>query len=145
MFSQKFLSVPAVHPHACGEIAKFSTPAPILIGTPLRVWGKRGDKQKHYAKKFGVGVWQRGMVIHILTNETYTGTWHFGKTRMVDDGQHRELKSKRGLGKQGSRVKEEWIPIQVLLIIDPETFASAQKNKAYKKRCSAGIPKINTY
>jgi site-specific DNA recombinase len=54
----------------------------------------RGDKEGHYAKKFGTGVWQRGMVIHVLTNETYTGTWYFGKTHMVDDGQRREPRNK---------------------------------------------------
>jgi hypothetical protein len=33
----------------------------------------RGDKQAHFAKKFGKGIWQPAMINHILTNETYMG------------------------------------------------------------------------
>ena len=98
----------------------------------------RGDKQKHFAKKHGKGVWQRAMIIHILTNETYTGIWHFGKTKMIDDGKQRESKSKRGLGKQIARARDEWIPVNVPAIIDPETFILAQKRKQYMKRLLGG-------
>jgi site-specific DNA recombinase len=63
----------------------------------------RGDKQSHFAKKHGKGVWQRAMIIHILTNETYTGIWYFGKTKMVDDGKQRATKQKRGMA---SRLQE---------------------------------------
>ncbi len=98
----------------------------------------RGDKQSHVAKKHGKGVWQRAMIIHILTNETYTGVWYFGKTKMVDDGKHREHKSKRGFGKQVAREQEEWIPVNVPAIIDHETFALAQKRKEYNKRILSG-------
>ncbi len=98
----------------------------------------RGDNQAHFAKKHGRGVWQRAMIIHILTNETYTGTWYFGKTKMIDDGKHREQQPKRGLGKQVARAREEWIPVNVPAIIDPETFALAQKRKTYNKRVLSG-------
>jgi site-specific DNA recombinase len=69
------------------------------------------------------------MVIHVLTNETYTGTWHFGKTKMIDDGKKRKPKSKRGLGKQVARPRDEWIPVEVPQIIDAKTFSRAQKRK----------------
>ena len=98
----------------------------------------RGDKQSHFAKKHGKGVWQRAMIIHILTNETYTGIWHFGKTKMIDDGKRREHKSKRGFGKQVRRDHEEWIPVNVPAIIDSETFALAQKRKVYLTRLLGG-------
>lgn len=46
----------------------------------------RGDQQQHVAKKRAVGVWSGAMIRHILANETYIGVWHFGKTRMENDG-----------------------------------------------------------
>lgn len=89
----------------------------------------RGDTKKHFAKKFGRGVWQRTMITHILTNETYLGTWHFGKTKMIEDGKARKPQPKKGMGKQVPRPKDEWIPVEVPQIIDPKTFARAQKRK----------------
>jgi hypothetical protein len=68
----------------------------------------RGDKQSHFAKKHGKGIWQRAMIIHILTNETYTGVWYFGKTKMVDDGKQRATKQKRGMGKQVARAQDNY-------------------------------------
>jgi len=81
------------------------------------------------------------LVIHVLTNETFTGTCYFGKTHMVDDGQRRVPRNKRGMGKQVTRAKEEWIPIQVPAIIDPQTFTCAQKLKAYKQKVLKGYTK----
>jgi site-specific DNA recombinase len=46
----------------------------------------RGDKVKLVAKKKGYGIWTAEMVRHILMNETYTGVWHYGKTKMVANG-----------------------------------------------------------
>ncbi len=94
----------------------------------------RGDKQIHYAKKFGYGVWQRAMIIHILTNKTYTGVWYFGKTKMVEDGFQRAPKSKRGMGKQVPSAREEWIPVSVPVIIDSKVFEEVQKRKEYIKQ-----------
>lgn len=98
----------------------------------------RGDKQSHFAKKFGHGAWQRATIIHILTNETYTGVWYFGKTKMIDDGKQRETKQKCGIGKQVARAREEWIPVEVPAIIDRETFDLAQERKEYNKRALSG-------
>ncbi|MBE7433119.1 MAG: recombinase family protein [Anaerolineales bacterium] len=89
----------------------------------------RGDREEHVAKKHGRGVWQRAMVIHVLTNETYTGTWYFGKTKMIDDGKKRKPRTKCGFGKQVPRSRDEWIPVDVPQIIDPDTFARATKRK----------------
>ena len=101
----------------------------------------RGDKARHVAKKHGKGVWQRAMIIHILTNETYLGTWHFGKTKMIDDGQKRKHQPKKGMGKQVARPKEEWIPVEVPQIIDPKTFQRAQKRKEELSSISGGHAK----
>ena len=122
-------------PMTANAIAKRLT----KLGIPTR-----GDKQAHFAKKFGYGVWQRAMIIHILTNETYTGVWYFGKTKMIDDGKPRETKHKRGLGKQVARAQEEWIPVNVPAIIDRETFDLAQKRKEYNKQVLGGH-KIHEY
>lgn len=99
----------------------------------------RGDKQSHFAKKFGYGVWHPGTILRILTNETYAGVWYFGKTKIIDDGgRQRKTNPKRGLGKQVVRAQEEWIPVNVPVIIDRETFDLTQKRKVYNKRLLGG-------
>ncbi|GAB4540864.1 MAG: hypothetical protein Fur002_08300 [Anaerolineales bacterium] len=98
----------------------------------------RGDKQSHFAKKFGYGVWHPGTIVQILNNETYTGVWYFGKTKIIDDGRQYETKQKRGLGKQVARAQNEWIPVNVPAIIDRETFDLAKKRKVYNKRVLSG-------
>ena len=87
----------------------------------------RGDKKANVAKKREACVWQPAMIRHILSNETYTGIWHYGKTKMIDDGKHRTQKTKCGLGKQVSRAREEWIPVEVPAIIDRAVFEMAQE------------------
>lgn len=113
--------------HGEGKNAPYSIRG---IGTRLREMQvpTRGDQQAHVAKKRGFAFWTDAMIRHILTNEAYTGTWHFGKTQMVSDGneQSRKSKSKRGLGKQVARPRADWIPVEIPAIIDQPTFAQAQ-------------------
>jgi site-specific DNA recombinase len=89
----------------------------------------RGDKEQHVAKKHKVGIWSDAMIRHILKNETYTGVWHYGKTKMVSDGNehNRKQKSKCGLGKQVPRPREEWIEVPVPSIISLEDFKKVQE------------------
>jgi site-specific DNA recombinase len=100
----------------------------------------RGDKQTHVAKKRDRCVWSGGMIRHILSNEAYTGIWHYGKTRMITDGKELQRKSKPkcGFGKQVARPKEEWIAVSVPAIIDPIDFQRAraimEKNIEQSKR-----------
>ncbi len=96
--------------------------------TELRVL-TRGDKFSHVAKKRDPGVWSSPMVRHILRNETYTGTWYYGKTKIISDGKEhtRKAKSKRGLGKQVPRSREEWVSVSVPTIITRRDFDLAQK------------------
>jgi site-specific DNA recombinase len=91
----------------------------------------RGDKERHVAKKCGLGVWTGGMVRHILMNETYKGIWHYGKTHMVKDGKMKGRKSmaKRGLGKQVLRPQAEWIPVKVPSIVDNTIFEKAKDRR----------------
>jgi len=103
-----------------------------MVGVAIRLTAlhvlTRGDKQKHVAKKRGAGVWTCAMIRHILTNETYTGIWHYGKTKMISDGQEatRKQKAKTGLGKQVARPREEWVAVTVPAIIDRSMFDKAQ-------------------
>ena len=100
----------------------------------------RGDKYAHVAKKRGRCVWTAGMIRNILSNETYTGIWHYGKTRMVSDGKehYRKPKPKCGFGKQVSRPKEEWIEVPVPAIINStdlqRTKAIMENNKEQSRR-----------
>jgi site-specific DNA recombinase len=121
-------------PLSTNRIAKMLT----RMGVPTR-----GDKESHVFKKLGKGVWQPAMIVHILTNETYIGSWHFGKTKMIDDGKHREPQPKRGMGKQVPRAPEEWIPVEVPQIIDPDTFARVQIMKEEKKKILSGHTEYN--
>ena len=102
----------------------------------------RGDKHAHIAKKMGMYVWAPAMVRHILLNETYVGTWYFGKTKMISDGKESTRKSKKkcGLGKQVGRSREEWIPIQVPQIVDHETWQAAQARLEDNKQVINGRP-----
>ena len=87
----------------------------------------RGDKQRHFHKKRGRGVWAAVTVRNILKNETYTGTWYYGKTKMVEDGKRRKQKPKCGLGKQVPRNRDEWIGVPVPKIIDEEAHQQVMK------------------
>ena len=102
----------------------------------------RGDKQAHVRKKQGVCVWMSAMIRHILINETYIGTWHYGKTQMVRDAKEstRKAKSKRGLGKQVSRSRDEWIEVPVPAIVDVEVSQKAQERLKTNKQAIAGRP-----
>ena len=90
------------------------------LGVPTR-----GDKQGHFFKKRGKGIWASTLIRNILKNETYTGTWYYGKTKMIDDGKKRNPKPKCGFGKQVTRARDEWIGVPVPMIIDEDTYKRA--------------------
>ncbi len=95
--------------------------------TNLRI-PTRGDKFSHVAKKRDQGVWSSPMIRHILRNQTYAGTWHYGKTKIISDGKEntRKAKSKSGLGKQVARNREEWVSVPVPAIIPRQDFDQVQ-------------------
>ncbi len=70
-------------------------------------------------------MWAATMIRHILRNETYTGIWYYGKTKMIDDGKKRNPKPKCGFGKQVNRARDEWVGVPVPMIIDNETYKRA--------------------
>jgi site-specific DNA recombinase len=110
----------------------------------------RGDSARHVAKKRGRGYWSPAIVQRILSNETYTGIWHYGKTRMMSEDElratgaiaqaarlrqrlqssGRKNVSKVSLSKgQVSRPRAEWIPVNVPAIITAETFEAAKERR----------------
>jgi site-specific DNA recombinase len=115
------------------EIALYLT----RLGVPTR-----GDKVRHVAKKSAKCVWTSGMIRHVLTNETYLGMWHYGKTQVISDGKEstRKAKSKTGLGKQVPRPREEWIAVPVPSIVDAEIFRKAQDRLESNKKAIIGRP-----
>lgn len=101
----------------------------------------RGDKHQHVYKKRPNGVWSGGMIRHILSNETYVGVWHFGKTKMINDGKEhtRKQKPKCGFGKQIARPRDEWISVAVPALVTREDFEKVQermvRNIEQSQRC----------
>ena len=103
----------------------------------------RGDKHQHVAKKRPRGVWSDAMIRHILKNETYTGVWHYGKTKMVSDGHESSRKqvSKRGLGKQVPRSEDDWIavPVPAITSHEREWNARIQVDADESERAKRGL------
>ncbi len=89
----------------------------------------RADKVTAIAKSNGYSVWNPSSVKKILSNPTYTGTWHFNKTKKI---------KVNGKPKQVQRSKSEWLAVAVPQIIDESTFNQTQKllsdNQARSKR-----------
>jgi site-specific DNA recombinase len=110
----------------------------------------RGDTMRHVAKRRGRGAWSPAIVQRILSNETYTGVWHFGKTRMMSEEELRaagdaeramrlrnrpQASKRKNLSKislskvQVRRPRAEWIPVSVPAIIAAETFEAAKERR----------------
>ncbi len=61
----------------------------------------------------GRGQWERSAVGSILSNETYTGTWYYGRRSWDED---------------------DWIAVDVPVIIDAATWEAAQERRSANKR-----------
>jgi site-specific DNA recombinase len=120
-------------PMSARSIAKRLT----QLGIPTRA-----DTQRHFGKKFGKCIWQGVTIMGILSNETYIGTWHFGKTKVIDNNNYREFRSKRSLNRQiGKSSRDQWIPVSVPAIIDNESFVLAQKRRNTNRKMLSGRAK----
>jgi len=95
--------------HTCYAIARMLYERHILT---------RGDLHDAVVKKAQPGAWSPSTVRRIVVNETYKGTWYYGKTRR---------KKVNGKTVQRTIPKEEWIPVDVPAIIDADTWARAQE------------------
>ncbi|RDV82974.1 recombinase family protein [Ammonifex thiophilus] len=75
------------------------------------------------------GKWYQTVVANVLSNPTYTGTWFFNRRDCSVPRRGRDYPLKP---------EEEWIPIPVPPIIDPETFEQAQEKLKKIRRLYAG-------
>jgi site-specific DNA recombinase len=76
-------------------------------------------------KTLPIGVWQPASVHNILTYEPYcTGVLYFNRLKST------------GKATRVLRATEEWIPLQVPILIERETFGAAQEQLARNKRYS---------
>lgn len=83
------------------------------------------------------GVWSKTLVRNILSRETYTGVWYWGKTTrrytLTPNGQRHVVIS--------PAPRENWIPVEVPAIIDTATFEAAQKQIEYNIKMSSRATK----
>jgi site-specific DNA recombinase len=80
-------------------------------------------------KKRGRGEWDRGAVPRILKNETYTGSWHNGKTK----GPHN--------GRRTRTPKEDRLMVEVASIVSDELWQAAQDRLQKNRRNTQNSPK----
>jgi site-specific DNA recombinase len=71
-------------------------------------------------------VWSPSTIKYILTNETYTGRWHYRKTRANKDLQ-------TGRRSNVPRPREEWMHVAVPVIIPDHLFEFVQQRKEANK------------
>jgi len=62
------------------------------------------------------GVWTVGTIAYMLKNQTYVGTWHYGKTKRISKG------------KRINVPRDKWIPVAVPVIVSDEAWRMAQEN-----------------
>lgn len=101
----------------------------------------------HYLTDKGIptkkrkGVWHRQVVRQILMNETYTGVFYHNKWNTEGMLVNKYKDSDDEKVSMTLRPKEEWIPVEVPVIIEKETFKFAQKLLKESRRRWAGTSK----
>ncbi|GIP32624.1 recombinase family protein [Paenibacillus sp. J2TS4] len=76
-------------------------------------------------------VWYQATISRILKNESYTGTYYYGKTEVVQS---------KGKGRTIRKPREEWIPIPIPAYIDRATYNKMQAQLAKLAKTSSGRP-----
>ena len=107
------------------------------IGGLKRELYRRNIKNRH-----GSNRWSQSMVARILSNETYTGTTHWGKYRSVENGAARGYRRLKNTARV-RRSREEWLPIKVPPMIDDTTFSAAKAKRASNKCLSCSTVRHN--
>ena len=95
-------------PMSINALAKYLTELEIPTYADLR--GKSDCTKKTMSRR---GQWQRSSVWRVLTNETYSGVWRYGRRGWLES---------------------DWIPIKVPAIVDRETFDAARARCERNKR-----------
>ena len=76
--------------------------------------------------------WAQSTVIEILKDPTYKGEAYYNRTRATDAKRprmgrgYKDLRPGNGRGR-AQRPREEWIPVRIAAIVDPETWDLAQE------------------
>ncbi len=83
-------------------------------------------------KKSSPAYWFAYTVRSIIHNETYAGTWHYGRLAWV--GKRPHLKAQ-------VRPRSEWIPVAVPAIVDRDLWAAAQKRAQANHHLTRPNPK----
>ena len=90
------------------------------------------------SKPRGQGLWTPSTVRNMLTNEDYIGVTYYNRTRWKESKQKDHPFENNRLTKRELRPREEWIPIDIPVLIDKETFDRVQeqlkKNKKFSPR-----------
>lgn len=90
-----------------------------------------GDNDPKIFKRKPKGFWSTAIIRRILSNETYTGTWHWGK----QSSEYIKVDGKK-VRRRFYVPRSEWIAVKVPSIIDIQTFELAQKRLEYNKKMS---------
>jgi len=72
-------------------------------------------------KSSGYGVWNPSSIGHILSNETYAGVWHYGKSKSVH-------------GRFSKNGRDHWVAVDVPPIIERSLWDAAQERRDVNKR-----------
>jgi site-specific DNA recombinase len=106
----------------------------LTIGAVCRRLTQAGERTRT-----GKTVWDRSAVWGMLKNPAYTGTAAFGKTRQ--EPLRPRLRAQRGRPLQPRRAvstvdvpREDWLPIPVPALVEPEVFAAVQEQLRENQR-----------
>src|SRR5438132_3826931 len=106
----------------------------LTIGEVCRRLTQAGERTRT-----GKTVWDRSAVWGMLRNPAYMGTAAFGKTRQ--EPLRPRLRAQRGRALQPRRAvstvdvpREEWLPIPVPALVEPELFAAVQEQLRENQR-----------
>ena len=73
----------------------------------------------------GKPIWGTSTITRLLRNEAYTGTVYYNRREHFDGNGRRGARNRKTRSRE--RPREEWIPIPVPAIIDPDTFARVKQ------------------
>jgi len=99
------------------------------IGAPTYSLRGKGAGRRREAGR--LRHWTRSTVYQILTNETYAGTWYYGKTRTekrIVAGQEKEVTV--------TNPRESWLAVEVPAIVTREQWDAAQEQLERNRRRS---------
>src|SRR5881409_2638680 len=117
----------------------------LTIGEVCRRLTRAGE-----VTRTGKTVWDRSVVWGLLTNPAYTGAAAFGKTRQ--EPLRPRLRAQRGRPPQPRRAvstvdvpPEDWFPIPVPAMVEPEVFAAVQEQLQENRRHARQSPRGALY